>query len=93
MAIKNRGGDVPTLFSMSSPCWPKCMLELAVTAFDAVSETILTFSSGSDLGHHHICNTFNAEKVIAIVATGEVALDDGEVCDTDVACLVPTCMG
>ena len=69
------------------------MLELAVTAFDAVSATILSSSGGSDLGHHHICNTFNAEKVIAIVATGEVALDDGEVGDTDVACLVPTCMG
>ena len=69
------------------------MLELAITAFDAVSATILTFSSGSNLGHHHICNTFNVEKVVAIGATGEVALDDGEVGDTDVACLVPTCTG
>ena len=66
---------------------------MAVTAFDAVSATILTFSSGSNRGHHHMCNTFNAEKVVAIGATGEVALDDGEVVDTDVACLVPTCTG
>ena len=71
------------------------MLELAVTAFDAVtvSATILSSSGGSDLGHHHICNTFNAEKVVTIGTTGEAALDDREVGDTDVACLVPTCTG
>ena len=69
------------------------MLELVVTAFDAVSTTVLSSSGRSDLGHHHICNTFIAEKVVAIGATGEVAFDDGKVVDTDVACLVPTCTG
>ena len=69
------------------------MIKLAMRTFDAVSATILTFSSGSNLGHHHICGTFNAEKVVAIGATGDVALDVGEVVDIDVACLIPTSTG